>query len=95
MDRAIRLSELESELSSLSYPVSPDDVVDELGTTTLLLADGETTIGEVVSESNADRFDSADDLVAEVRSLLPREAVGEPHQSEGEGEGLYPDPAEY
>ncbi|PSQ04456.1 hypothetical protein BRC92_04330 [Halobacteriales archaeon QS_4_69_31] len=85
MDRAIRLSELESELSSLSYPVSPDDVVDELGTTTLLLADGETTIGEVVSESNADRFDSADDLVAEVRSLLPREAVGEPHQSEGEG----------
>ena len=85
MDRAIRLSELESELSSLSYPVSPDDVVDELGTTTLLLADGETTIGEVFSESNADRFDSADDLVAEVRSLLPREAVGEPHQSEGEG----------
>ena len=85
MDRAIRLSELESELSSLSYPVSPDDVVDELGTTTLLLADGETTIGEVVSESNADRFDSADDLVAEVRSLLPREAVGEPHQPEGEG----------
>ena len=85
MDRAIRLSELESELSSLSYPVSPDDVVDELGTTTLLLADGETTIGEVVSESNADRFDSADDLVAEVHSLLPREAVGEPHQSEGEG----------
>jgi hypothetical protein len=52
---------------------------------TLRLADGEENLGDVLTGSNAKRFDSADELESELMSLLPRNAVGEPSQSEGEG----------
>ena len=85
MTREIKLSHIEDPLSELSYPLSRDDAVDRLDDVTLRLADGEANLGEVVADSNADSFDSADDLQNEVLNNLPREAVGEPGQSEGEG----------
>lgn len=52
---------------------------------TLLLADGETNLGDVIARSNSDSFASMDELQSEIYATLPREAVGEPYQSEGEG----------
>lgn len=85
MARAVKLSRFESALSPLGYPISQQEAVRELDDVTLLLADGETNLGEVLSRSNADSFDSVDELQNEVLNNLPREAVGEPGQSEGEG----------
>lgn len=81
----IELNELSERLTTLSYPVSKQTVEQELGETTLQLADGETTIGETLEVVGTDRFDSENELESELYSALPRSAVGEPYQSEGEG----------
>ncbi|USZ69045.1 hypothetical protein NGM10_04735 [Halorussus salilacus] len=85
MAREVKLSRLESTLEELSYPVTRDDAATEFEDTTLLLADGELNLGELISETSADEFDSDQDLQDEINNVLPREAVGEPYQSEGEG----------
>ena len=81
---AITLNELTDHLATLSYPVSQEDVDRELGDTTLQLADGETTIGETLELVGTDRFDNENELESEIFSALPRNAVGEPYQSEGD-----------
>ncbi|AGB17082.1 hypothetical protein Halru_2500 [Halovivax ruber XH-70] len=82
---AITLNELTDRLATLSYPVSLETVDRKLGDTTLQLADGETTIGETLELVGTDRFDSENELESELFGALPRNAVGEPYQSEGEG----------
>jgi hypothetical protein len=82
---AIKLSELENRLADLSYPVSRGTAVDSLRGETLQLADGEVDLGETLAHSTDDEYESVDDLSNEIHALLPREAVGEPYQSEGEG----------
>jgi hypothetical protein len=52
---------------------------------TLLLADGTENLGDLIAGSDGETFESPDDLNNEVMNLLPRHAVGEPYQSEGEG----------
>ena len=85
MSRDVKLSELDAVLDELDYPATVDDVRRECGDVTLVLADGTENLGELIAGSSADRFDSPDELGNEVMSLLPRHAVGEPYQSEGEG----------
>lgn len=85
MAREVKLSQLDAVLSELSYPISHAAAVEACDDVTLRLADGEVPLGDVVGESNADRFESVDDLGNEVMGLLPRNAVGEPYQAEGEG----------
>lgn len=85
MAREIKMSHLGDELDELSYPIARDDAAVELEDVTLLLADGETNLGELVSETGSDSFVSREDLESEIHNVLPREAVGEPYQSEGEG----------
>jgi hypothetical protein len=85
MTREVKLNQLDSVLSELSYPVEREAAVDAFEDVTLRLADGEVGLASVVAESSEDAFVSADDLGNEVMSRLPREAVGEPYQSEGEG----------
>ncbi|MEF8820156.1 MAG: hypothetical protein V5A82_11265 [Haloferacaceae archaeon] len=84
MDRELKLNQLEPALAELDYPVTPAAVARKHGDVTLVLADGETTLGRVVADANVDRFESAEDLATEVFSLLPRRAVGEPFQSDGD-----------
>ena len=48
------------------------------------IADGETNLGKLVSETSRDSFESAADIKSELHNVLPREAVGEPYQSEGD-----------
>ncbi|NUB91432.1 hypothetical protein HT576_10425 [Haloterrigena sp. SYSU A121-1] len=85
MGRNVHLNDIESVLEELDYPVSRDAVADQCDDVTLVLADGEENLGELVAGSGADEFSSTDDLKSEVFNLLPRHAVGEPYQSEGEG----------
>lgn len=85
MDEHVRLNELEGTLAELEYPISRAAVVELCADVTIELADGRKTVGAVIDESNQDTFASVDELASEVYNLLPRHAVGEPYQSEGEG----------
>lgn len=79
------LSNCASAFGELDYPVNRAAAADELSDITLLLADGETDLGELITQMTSETFDSAGDIEAELHNVLPREAVGEPYQSEGEG----------
>ncbi|SER58866.1 DUF5789 family protein [Natrinema salaciae] len=81
----VKLSRVESVFEELEYPVTNDRAATELADVTLLLADGERNLGALIERSETDRFESAADLGSELNNVLPREAVGEPYQSEGEG----------
>lgn len=85
MTREVKLSRVDEVLNELSYPIPRDDAAVELEDVTLRLADGEANLGELVSETGSDSFSSTEDLHSELNNTLPREAVGEPYQSEGEG----------
>lgn len=85
MDDLVELNELDDSLADLRYPVSRAAVVEHCTDVTLQLADGRENLGDLVADSNQDTFESVDELASEVRNLLPRHAVGEPYQSEGEG----------
>ena len=83
MDREVKLSNLDAELSSFDFPVGREAVVDATGEVTLLLADGTANLGALLAESPVERFDSPEDLRTALMNQLPRRAVGEPYQSEG------------
>lgn len=83
--KEVKLSRVERELSSLSYPISRAEVAAQFDETTLLLADGECSLASVVEATHSETYVSADDLEDSLFNALPREAVGEPFQSEGEG----------
>lgn len=85
MPRSVKLSQLETVLSDLEYPTSPAEVERTCGDVTLVLAEGTENLGAIVGNSDAESFESVDELSSEVMNLLPRHAVGEPYQSEGEG----------
>ncbi|AGB33024.1 hypothetical protein C488_10251 [Natrinema pellirubrum DSM 15624] len=81
----VKLSRIDSVLENLEYPITTDRAASELADVTLLLADGQRNLGDLVAKSDSDRFESTEDLQSELNNVLPREAVGEPYQSEGEG----------
>jgi len=84
MKDELELNELQAALEDLSYPLTPAEAVAACEGVTLRLADGTTPLASVVDDSTADSFDSPEDLESEIMGLLPREAVGEPYQSEGD-----------
>jgi hypothetical protein len=71
-------------LSNLEYPISPATAARECEGIIVELAEGTISLTKTIRESRADRFISAEDLELELMSLLPRAAVGEPFQSEGD-----------
>ncbi|WP_332898800.1 DUF5789 family protein [Haladaptatus sp. CMSO5] len=85
MTRHVKLNDLASVLDELSFPLERTAGVEQCGDVTLQLADGRENLGALLERSNEDRFESPDDLLNEILSLLPQHAVGEPYQSEGEG----------
>ncbi len=82
---SVKLGRVETVLEDLPYPIDRSDARDRLAGTALLFADGEADLGNLVAKTGVERFESAEDLEAELHTVLPREAVGEPYQSEGEG----------
>ena len=85
MTQDVKLNGLVNVLDDLEYPISRKEAVEQCDDVTLVLADGEENLGEIVADSSGETFESMDDLETEVFNLLPRHAVGEPYQSEGEG----------
>lgn len=85
MAREVKLNHLDSVLADLDYPIARREVAETCDDVTLVLAKGTANLGVLVAGSSDEEFDSADDLANEVLNLLPRDAVGEPFQSEGEG----------
>lgn len=85
MAREVHYNELTNLLEELDYPVERNDASEEMSEVKLLLADGERNLGELVSKTDSEKFVSVDDLFSDLQNTLPREAVGEPYQSEGEG----------
>ena len=82
--RQVKLNQLHVVVRELDYPISKGDARRELSEVTLLFADGEESLSDVVARSNVDRFGTADDLETEIFNHLPVRAVGEPGQSEGD-----------
>ena len=80
----LKLNEMESELSELDYPVTRAAAVQRYEGVTLLLADGEADLGDLIAETGTSEFESPDDLYTELQNVLPVEAVGEPGQSDGD-----------
>jgi hypothetical protein len=85
MARKVKLNELDAVLGDLEYPIDRETVEAECSDVTIKLADGEADFSAVLSSSSDQTFDSPDELTEELLSLLPRAAVGEPYQAEGEG----------
>lgn len=85
MRSEVELNQVGTVLDELTYPVSRSEARDRLAGTTLVLADGEADLGDLVGETGSNSFESADDVESELHNVLPRGAVGEPYQSEGEG----------
>ncbi|MFP9193698.1 hypothetical protein [Natronosalvus vescus] len=81
----VKLSRVEQILEELPYPVSRAEAASAFDDVTLLLADGETNLGDAIADTHSDEYDSADALEDSLYNVLPREAIGEPYQSEGEG----------
>ena len=84
MATQLKLNELESEFSKLDYPLTRAAAVQRYEGVTLILADGETDLGDLIAETGTSEFESPDDLYSELQNVLPVEAVGEPGQSEGD-----------
>jgi hypothetical protein len=80
----VRLNRIVDTLQTLNCPVARATAAGRLANVTLLLADGEANLGELIAASTDDDFGSADDVISGLHNTLPRAAVGEPYQSDGD-----------
>lgn len=78
------MSHLHDALEELDYPVDHATAVEHFDGTTLRFADGEADLSELLAAVPGGRYHSSEDLEADLHSTLPRSAVGEPYQSEGD-----------
>jgi hypothetical protein len=84
MTESVKLSRVESRLEDISYPVTRSDAAVECSDVTVLLADGEVNLGDVIAQVSGRTFESSGELYEELHTALPVEAVGEPGQSDGD-----------
>lgn len=84
MGRDVKLNEIESVLTEVEYPIDQSHAASAFSDVTLVLAEGTENLGGIIGSSSGDEFESVDDLRAEIMNRLPRHAVGEPYQSEGD-----------
>ena len=84
MDQRIPFKELGEVLATLEYPTDRSTAIQEVGDTTIQLADGRVNLGDLLQRTDAEYYDRPGDLQAAIHATLPRRAVGEPYQSEGD-----------
>ncbi len=84
MGKHVSLGHLSEVLTEFEYPIGRDAAIERTQDVTLSLADGEENLAEVIADSETATFESSEELYGEVMGLLPRHAVGEPYQSEGD-----------
>lgn len=85
MVRKVQLKDTKSVFEEVSYPIVRTEAAQQFDVVTLDLADGTENLGSLIADSPHERFDSVAALEAELHNVLPRNAVCEPFQSEGEG----------
>lgn len=84
MVREIQFRNVSTVLDELDYPANRAAAADACAGVTLLLADGEADLAGLISETETETFGSADDVETALHNVLPREAVGQPYQSDGD-----------
>jgi hypothetical protein len=84
MERQTEFSDVSEFVSDIDYPVGRATAAEELSDVTLVLADGEANLGELLSETASEVFETPRDIETALHNVLPRGAVGEPYQSEGD-----------
>ncbi|KAB1196391.1 MULTISPECIES: hypothetical protein [Haloferax] len=84
MQDSIKLSRVEPILQDISYPTTRRDAADAFDGVTLLFADGNADLGDVIRTCFTDEFVDSRDLFYELNNALPIEALGEPGQSDGD-----------
>jgi hypothetical protein len=84
MGEKVKLGRVESLFAELDYPATRGEAAAEFDDVTVLFADGEANLGELLAEVREDSFDGPDELHAALQNAMPVEAVGEPGQSEGD-----------
>lgn len=84
MTDRIKINRVKNVLDRVDYPIGRDDAVTEFDDVTLVFADGEANLGELIANCDRTEFGSADDLDTELNNVMPIEAVGEPGQSDGD-----------
>lgn len=67
-----------------SYPEDRADAADACSGVTLLFADGKADLAGLISETDAETFGSVGGVENALHNVLPREAVGQPYQSDGD-----------
>ncbi|NHN47673.1 hypothetical protein G9464_08690 [Halostella sp. JP-L12] len=75
MPQQIDLAAVEAALEDLSYPVLRPDAATEFAHCTLVLDDGEANLGQLISETDSDAFDSAAALRTELDEALAKDGV--------------------
>jgi len=75
MTSEVHLSRVEDEFREHSYPVAHEDLVDSCAGTTVLFADGDADLGELVADIDQERFESAEDAFTALQNVLPIEAL--------------------
>lgn len=84
MTDEISLSRVEGEFEAFSFPTTRSDLAESCAGTTVLFADGDADLGDLVADVDQHEFESAEDAFAALQNVLPIEAVGEPGQSDGD-----------
>jgi len=80
----IKINRVKTVLDRVDYPLGRQTAAAEFDDVTLILADGEANLGELIANCDRNRFESPDDLDTELNNVMPIEAVGEPGQSDGD-----------
>jgi len=84
MTSEVHLSRVEDEFREHSYPVAHEDLVDSCAGTTVLFADGDADLGELVADIDQERFESAEDAFTALQNVLPIEALGARQSDDGD-----------
>lgn len=84
MEREIQFKNVATVLDEIEYPVERTAAAESVSDVTLVLADGEAPLADLLSRTEVETFESAADVESELHNVLPRGAVGEPYQSEGD-----------
>ena len=80
----IKINRVKNVLSRVDYPQGRAAAADAFEDVTLVFADGEANLGELIATTDRKTFRSVDDLSTELNNVMPIEAVGEPGQSDGD-----------
>ena len=84
MPDEINLSRLEPTLEDHAYPADREALAESFAGTTVLFADGDADLGDLLADVDQETFASAADAHAALQNVLPIEALGEPGQSDGD-----------